>query len=296
MDLFHFYHSAVFLPSDGAICCRSFSSTMKIKIKKTPQQSRKSPLVNNPSQKTWQLMGSVSVSVLSLFLCAERAACFHIRAPLRYALLTVNHLTPAERPGGLLEEVITQKIVALQTLLEHLGLPVGRYFLFQATVTRTWNPGLWAIIENVVNDRRKRKDDLCFFSFCMFSLELYPSFLFFFFSGTVSSWPCRLFYFREALHNGISHWSIYQLNTDEITSLSLLSASLFSTLLSLSLCLCVLLLVWIDLTVLFQLSLQQQMSAILKLNLEPGLLGWARGYLTCLTHCLTLLRVFFFFF
>lgn len=57
-------------------------------------------------------MGSVSVSVLSLFLCADcRAECFHISAALGYALLTVSHLTPAGGPGGLWEEVPAQKLV-----------------------------------------------------------------------------------------------------------------------------------------------------------------------------------------
>lgn len=59
-----------------------------------------------------------------------RAECFHIIAALCYALLTVNHLAPAGRPGGLLEEVIAQKLVALQTLLQHLGLPVGGQFIW----------------------------------------------------------------------------------------------------------------------------------------------------------------------
>lgn len=45
----------------------------------------------------------------------------------------------------------------------------------------------------------------------------------------------------------------------------------------LALSLCFPLLVWIDLTVLFQLSLQQQMSATLELNLEPGLLRGLRA-------------------
>lgn len=52
-------------------------------------------------------MGSVSVSVLSLFLCAEQS----VFTALGYALLTVSHLTPAGGPGGLWEEVPAQKLV-----------------------------------------------------------------------------------------------------------------------------------------------------------------------------------------
>lgn len=82
------FHFGVFLPSYGVICCSSFLFMVQknLKTKQQPQHSWKRPKVNSPSQKTWQLM--------------RRASCFHISALLRYALLTVNHLTPAERPGG----------------------------------------------------------------------------------------------------------------------------------------------------------------------------------------------------
>lgn len=80
----------------------------------------------------------------------------------------------------------------------------------------------------------------------------------------------------------IAHGSIYQRNIDEKTSLP---SSPTPPLCSPPLCFP--LLVWIYLTVLFQLSLQQQMSAILELNWELSLLNWAQGYLTCLTRCLT---------
>lgn len=83
---------------------------------------------------------------------------------------------------------------------------------------------------------------------------------------------------REIQHNGISHCTLeYLPRQHRWKDLPPLLSAFFPSL-------CFPLQVWIDLTVLFQLSLQQQMSAILKLNLEPGPLAWAQGYLTCLTR------------
>ena len=48
------------------------------------------------------------------------AECFHISVALRYAVLTVNQLTPALRPRAFLEEAITQKLVASPIEMLHL--------------------------------------------------------------------------------------------------------------------------------------------------------------------------------
>lgn len=234
------------------------------------------------------------LSFIIIPLC--RAECFSIGPALRCALLTVNHLTPARKtwrsPGGSNHS----KSCCLTDVTVYIWAFLWDGSFFQATVSWPWQPGF-------VNDIffkglrekkiRLRQQELCFFSRCVFSLTYFPfifspDFLFYFlivFSRTISPSPSRPLYFREVPHNGISHCTWEYLPTQhrwkDLPPLLSYASSLLPP------PLCFPLLVWIYLTVLFQLSLQQQMSAILELNWELSLLNWAQGYLTCLTRCLT---------
>lgn len=80
-----------------SFCCSFFSlrrsnllRLILVHCEKQPQQSWKSPKVNNPSRKTWQLMSSVSISVLSLFLCAEPSVFI---SALHYVTLCLLSIT-----------------------------------------------------------------------------------------------------------------------------------------------------------------------------------------------------------
>lgn len=118
---------------------------------------------------------------------------------------------------------------------------------------------------------------------------------FFFFSSVISPLPYRPLYFKDLLHNGISHCTWEYLPTQcrwkaLLLLLFLFPASptlfFFSSLFLFS----ALSLDWFNCTTVSHPSLLQQMSAILKQDPEPEVVHQTLGYFTCLIQCLAAVR------
>lgn len=227
-------------------------------------------------------MGSVSVSVLSLFLCAEQSVFI---SALHW--VTLCSLSVTSHPQEDLE-VSGRKYLLKSLLSQKCGVTYGFFwrrtdFRFQASKAQT-RKLRFANDKISVKWLMERKSDQLnvflqlwhFSSFCVFLAVL--GLLTYIFRDSLSL-TLQATYFRDLLHNGISHctWE-YLPRQHRWKDLPPVLACLL-----LSFCLCFPLPVWIDLTVLLHLSVQQHMLAILELYLEPGLFSWALGYLTCLT-------------
>lgn len=145
-----------------------------------PQRSWKSPMVNNPSQTTWQSVGAVSV--LSRFL----------RGVFPYQCCSLSPHTH-RKTRGRLEEVITQTLVALQKLLCGSGAADCFFDVCFATM-KVWDCKSYKKLPKWLRERQIQQE--CVLSFyacsCCFFFALLHGIFYFIFKKCYTQWAPSL--------------------------------------------------------------------------------------------------------